>query len=225
MENNNEQICAKEQERVRLEKFKALQKKGQDPFLITKYNVTKRSVEVVKEYDALVKAAQEISVAGRIMLKRVMGKASFFHIQDEDGRIQIYISQNDIGEKAYEEFKDLDLGDIVGVRGKAFTTKTGEISIHANSYVLLAKSLKPLPDKHAGLTDVEQKYRERYVDLIMNEETRETFKTRTAVIKAIREFYDAQGFMEVDTPALATLMSGADASPFKTRHNALGMDM
>ena len=212
-----------EQVRIRMEKLEQLQKEGRDPFLQTLFTQTNNSGQILNGFDKL--DGKTVSIAGRIVLQRVMGKASFCHILDEHGKIQFYISTNDVGEQAYEDFKKYDLGDIVGVTGKVFKTKTGEISIHATTIVLLAKALHPLPDKHAGLKDAELRYRERHVDLIVNEEVREIFKKRSKVIKAVRDFLDNNGFLEVETPVLQNLAGGANARPFVTHHNALDMKM
>lgn len=209
--------------KVRREKLAELQEAGKDPFQITSYDVTMHSMEIKEEYDKW--EGKEVSVAGRIMSKRVMGKASFCNIQDLKGNIQSYVARDSIGEDSYKEFKKMDIGDIVGIRGKAFTTKTGEISIHADSVVLLSKSLQILPEKFHGLTNTDLRYRQRYVDLIMNPEVRETFIKRSRIIKEIRNHLDAQGFMEVETPMLVANAGGASARPFDTHYNALDEDV
>ncbi len=208
--------------RVRREKLKALQDAGQDPFQIRRYDVTHHSNEVRDRFEEL--EGREVSVAGRLMSKRIMGKASFAHVQDLGGTIQVYTSRDTLGEEAYAEFKKDDVGDIVGVKGEVFRTKTGEISIRASEFVLLSKSLQPLPEKFHGLTNVDQRYRQRYVDLITNPESRDVFVKRSKIIRAIRNFLDAQGFLEVETPILVTNAGGAAARPFETHHNALDED-
>ncbi len=204
---------------VRREKLAKLQAEGKDPFRITKFEVTAHSMEVKNHYDTY--EGKEVSVAGRIMFKRIMGKASFCNVQDKDGSIQIYVARDSIGEEPYADFKKMDIGDIVGVKGTVFTTKTGEISIHADSVALLSKSLQVLPEKFHGLTDTDMRYRQRYTDLIMNEEVRDTFIKRSRIISAIRRYLDSQGFMEVETPMLVNNAGGAAARPFVTYFNAL----
>ena len=211
-----------EQELIRRDKLKALQEAGRDPYRITKYEVTHHSAEIQANFDAL--EGKTVSVAGRLMSKRIMGKASFCHLQDLQGTIQAYVARDLIGEESYAEFKKDDIGDIVGIRGTVFKTKTGEISIHAESFTLLSKSLKPLPEKFHGLTNVDLRYRQRYVDLIMNPESKDTFIKRSRIISAIRRFLDAQGFMEVETPMLVANAGGAAARPFETHFNALDED-
>ena len=207
----------------RREKLKNLQEAGKDPFQITKYNVTHHSKEIRNNYDAL--EGQEVTVAGRMMLKRVMGKASFCHIRDKQGDIQAYVARDNIGEDPYKDFKKYDIGDIIGIRGEVFKTKTGEISVHASEVVLLSKSLQVLPEKFHGLTDTDIRYRQRYVDLIMNEEVRDTFIKRSQIIKEIRNFLDERDFMEVETPMLVSNAGGASARPFETHYNALDEDV
>ncbi len=207
----------------RREKLKNLQEAGKDPFQITKYNMTHHSKEIKDNYDAL--EGKEVSVAGRIMLKRVMGKASFCHIRDKQGDIQAYVARDNIGEESYKDFKKYDIGDIVGIRGEVFKTKTGEISVHAVEVTLLTKSLQVLPEKFHGLTDTDLRYRQRYVDLIMNEEVRDTFIKRSQIIKEIRYFLDERDFMEVETPMLVSNAGGAAARPFETHYNALDEDV
>lgn len=204
---------------VRREKLAKLQAEGKDPFRITKFEVTAHSTEVKNHYDTY--EGKEVSVAGRMMFKRIMGKASFCNVQDKDGSIQIYVARDSIGEEPYADFKKMDIGDIVGVKGTAFTTKTGEISIHADSVALLSKSLQVLPEKFHGLTDTDMRYRQRYVDLIVNPEVRDTFIKRSQIISSIRRYLDSQGFMEVETPMLVNNAGGAAARPFVTYFNAL----
>ncbi len=207
----------------RREKLKNLQEAGKDPFQITKYNMTHHSKEIKDNYDAL--EGKTVSVAGRIMLKRVMGKASFCHIRDKQGDIQAYVARDSIGEESYKDFKKYDIGDIIGITGEVFKTKTGEISVHASEVTLLSKSLQVLPEKFHGLTDTDLRYRQRYVDLIMNEEVRETFIKRSQIIKEIRNFLDERDFMEVETPMLVSNAGGAAARPFETHYNALDEDV
>ena len=208
---------------ARRDKLSALQEEGKDPFLVTKYDTTHHSVEISDNYDEL--EGKEVSVAGRMMAKRIMGKAAFTHISDLKGRIQAYVSRDSLGEEEYAAFKKLDIGDIVGVVGKVFKTKTGEISIHADKVELLSKSLKPLPEKFHGLTDTDTRYRQRYVDLIVNEDVRDTFIKRSKIITEIRKFLDNEGFIEVETPMLVSNAGGAAARPFNTHYNALNEDV
>ena len=207
---------------VRRDKLRDLQENGKDPFQITKYDVTHHSMEVKENYEAL--EGKQVSLAGRIMSKRVMGKASFCNIQDLQGNIQSYVARDSIGEEEYKDFKKLDVGDIVGIEGEVFTTKTGEISIHAAKVTLLSKSLQILPEKFHGLTNTDIRYRQRYVDLIMNNDVKDTFIKRSKVLSTIRKFLDAQGFMEVETPMLVANAGGAAARPFETHFNALDED-
>ncbi len=209
--------------KVRREKLAELQAAGKDPFQITKYDVTAHSQEIKDQFDAM--EGTQVSVAGRIMQKRVMGKASFCNVQDLQGNIQSYVARDDIGEESYKEFKKFDIGDLVGIEGKVFKTKTGEISIHASSVTLLSKSLQILPEKYHGLTNTDLRYRQRYTDLIMNEEVRDTFVKRSKIISAIRRYLDGQGFMEVETPMLVANAGGAAARPFETHYNALDEDV
>lgn len=209
--------------KVRREKLAELQEAGKDPFKVTKYDVTVHSSEIKENYE--VWEGKEVSIAGRLMSKRVMGKASFCNVQDLKGNIQSYVARDSIGEESYKEFKKLDIGDIVGIKGTAFTTKTGEVSIHAESVELLSKSLQILPEKFHGLTNTDLRYRQRYVDLIMNPEVRDTFVKRSQIIKEIRNHLDAQGFMEVETPMLVANAGGAAARPFDTHYNALDEDV
>ena len=209
--------------KVRREKLANLQAEGKDPFVITKYDVTHHSMEIKDNYDTL--EGKEVSVAGRMMFKRVMGKASFCNIQDLHGNIQSYVARDDIGEDSYKDFKKYDVGDILGIKGFVFKTKTGEISIHAKEVTLLSKSLQILPEKYHGLTDTDTRYRQRYVDLIMNEDVKDTFIKRSKVISSIRRYLDGQGFMEVETPMLVSNAGGAAARPFETHFNALDEDL
>ena len=209
--------------KVRREKLAELQQAGKDPFQVTKYDVNVHSSEIKEKYEEW--EGKEVSVAGRLMSKRVMGKASFCNIQDLKGTIQSYVARDSIGEEEYKEFKKMDIGDIIGIKGNAFTTKTGEKSIHAESVTLLSKSLQILPEKFHGLTNTDLRYRQRYVDLIMNPEVRDTFVKRSQIIKEIRNHLDAQGFMEVETPMLVSNAGGAAARPFDTHYNALDEDV
>ena len=212
-----------EQNRIRLEKLRALQAEGRDPYRLTRYNQTHRSREILENFEAL--DGQTVSIAGRMMSRRVMGKASFAHVLDRDGQIQIYVRRDDVGEEAYKQFKDFDLGDVIGVEGVVFRTKMGEVSVHAQKVTLLTKCLHPLPEKFHGLKDMDTRYRQRYLDMIVNPEVRDTFVKRSQIVKAIREFMDDHGYLEVDTPVLGTLEIGAAARPFVTHHNALDIDM
>ena len=205
--------------KVRREKLAALQENGKDPFLITKYDVTHHSLEIKEEFDAL--EGQTVCIAGRVMSKRVMGKASFCNVQDIQGNIQSYVARDSIGEEAYADFKKYAVGDIVGIKGEVFKTKTGEISIHAAEVTLLSKSLQILPEKYHGLVNTDIRYRQRYTDLIMNEEVKDTFIKRSKIISSIRRYLDGQGFLEVETPMLVSNAGGAAARPFETYYNAL----
>ena len=209
--------------KVRREKLQDLQERGKDPFQITKYDMTHHSMEIKDNFDEL--EGKTVSIAGRMMFKRVMGKASFCNIQDLQGSIQSYVARDNIGEESYADFKKYDVGDILGIKGEVFKTKTGEISIHATEVTLLSKSLQVLPEKFHGLTDTDTRYRQRYVDLIMNPEVKDTFIKRSKVISSIRRFLDAQGFMEVETPMLVSNAGGAAARPFETHFNALNEDL
>ena len=228
MENNNQNSTS--ELAVRREKLAALKQTGKDPFVITKYDVTHTAPEAISEFEAREESLAEgefvtVRVAGRLVSRRIMGKASFAHLQDGDGKIQLYVARDGIGEEDYASFKKWDVGDIVGVEGHLFRTRTGEVSIHAISMTLLSKSLLPLPEKFHGLTNLEQRYRQRYVDLIVNPEVKDTFVKRSKILKLIREYLDEKGFLEVDTPILLPLEIGANARPFVTHHNTLDIDM
>ena len=212
-----------EQVRIRKEKLAALQEAGKDPFTIVKYDVTHHSQEIKDRFEEL--EGKTVCVAGRMMSKRVMGKASFCHVQDLQGTIQSYVARDSLGVDSYQDFKKLDIGDIIGIKGLAFRTKTGEISIHAEEVVLLSKSLQVLPEKYHGLTNTDMRYRQRYVDLIMNPEVRDTFVKRSKIIREVRNYLDAKGFMEVETPMLVANAGGAAARPFETHYNALDEDV
>ena len=209
--------------KVRREKLAELQEKGQDPFKITKYDQTHHSSDVKERFDEL--EGKQVSIAGRLMSKRVMGKASFCHVQDMKGTLQCYVARDSIGEENYAGFKKFDIGDIVGIRGYVFKTQTGEISVHAEKVTLLSKSLQILPEKYHGLTNVDTRYRQRYVDLIMNPEVKDTFVKRSHIISCIRRYLDNQGFIEVETPMLVSNAGGAAARPFETHFNALDEDL
>lgn len=208
---------------VRKEKLKALIEAGKNPYEIIEFNRSHVTTEIFENYEEL--EGKEVAIAGRIMGKRIMGKASFAHVQDPYGKIQLYVSVNDLGEESYKAFKEDDIGDIVGVRGFVFKTKTGEISIHAKEVTLLSKSLRPLPEKFHGLKDTDLRYRQRYVDLIMNPEVKDTFIKRIQILKEIRSFLDNLGYLEVETPILNNISGGASARPFITHHNTLDIDM
>ena len=224
MNNNQEQeMDLNKLMQVRLEKLEELQKQGKNPYEITKYDRTETSGQIKSNYEEF--EGKDVSVAGRIMAKRIMGKASFCTIQDGDGKIQSYVSINDLGEESYKAFKTYDIGDIIGIKGFVFKTKTEEISIHAKEVVLLTKSLRPLPEKFHGLKDMDLRYRQRYVDLIVNPEVKETFILRSKILKEIRKFMDERGYMEVETPMLTTVATGDAARPFITHHNTLDLQM
>ncbi len=208
---------------IRRDKLTALQEAGRDPFTLTKYNVTHHSAEILNNYDALVE--QKVSLAGRIMFKRGMGKVCFCGLMDNDGQIQVYVRKDLVGDEAYDWFKKYDIGDIMGVTGHVFKTKTGEISVRADEVTLLSKSLLPLPEKFHGLTDKELRYRQRYVDLIVNPDVKDTFVKRSQIMRELRSFLDGRGFLEVETPILTPFEIGASARPFYTHHNTLDMDM
>ena len=209
--------------KIRRDKLKELQNEKKDPFEITKYNRTHTSKQIIENYAEL--EQKDVSIAGRIIAKRIMGKASFCHIQDSEGKIQSYVSLNDLGEELYKEFKTYDIGDIIGITGFVFKTRTEEISVHAKNVILLSKSLRPLPEKFHGLKDMDLRYRQRYVDLIVNPEVKKTFELRTKIIKKIREILDEKGYLEVETPTLNIIPGGAAARPFITYHNALDIEM
>ena len=212
-----------EQTEIRLNKLRALQEAGRNPYAITHFEVTHASDAIVRDYDALENT--EVTIAGRLMSRRVMGKAAFAHLLDCAGEIQIYVKRDDVGEDAYKDFKDWDIGDMLGVKGFVFKTKTGEISVHAKELTLLTKSLHPLPEKFHGLTNTDTRYRQRYLDLIVNPEVKDTFVKRSQILRELRAFLDGRGFLEVDTPILTPFEIGASARPFYTHHNALDMDM
>lgn len=222
------EMSLNDQMQIRRDKLSELVSAGKDPFTITKYSVDSYSVELKEEFAGL--PAEEnsgkiVSLAGRIMTKRVMGKASFFNLRDGKGDIQIFVKKDELGEESYAAFKKMDIGDIVGCKGEVFRTKTGELSVRASELVLLAKALLPLPDKYHGLTDLETRYRQRYVDLIVNPEVKNTFIKRSQILQELRRFLDGKGFLEVDTPILTPFEIGASARPFYTHHNTLDMDM
>ena len=225
MENNNveQELDLNQLMKVRREKLDKLKQEGKDPYKITKFNRTHTSKQIKEKFEEL--EGKDVTVAGRIMAKRIMGKASFCHIQDSEGKIQSYVSINELGEESYKAFKEDDIGDIIGITGFVFKTKTGEISIHAKKVTLLSKSLRPLPEKFHGLKDTDLRYRQRYVDLIMNPEVKETFIKRAEIIKEIRKFMNDKGYMEVETPMLTTVATGDAARPFITHHNTLDLQM
>ena len=217
-------VTLSEQEQVRRAKLQKLVDEGKDPFVKTLFDVTAHSDEIKDNYDSL--EGKEVAIAGRLMSRRIMGKASFTHIADRNGEIQVYVKRDDIGEEDYASFKkDFDIGDIVGVRGIVFKTNSGEVSVHATHFEMLAKALRPLPEKFKGLKDIDAKYRHREIDLIMNESVRDTFVMRSRIINFLRTFLNGKGFLEVDTPILQTVEIGASARPFVTHHNTLDIDM
>lgn len=220
---NTQNTDVNEQIRNRMEKLKVLQENGKDPFEITKYEVTHHTQDIKDNFDEL--EGKEVSVAGRLIQKRVMGKASFCNIADLKGNIQLYVARDAVGEEPYAAFKKFDIGDIVGVKGEVFRTQKGEISVHVSQITLLTKSLQVLPEKYHGLTNTDQRYRQRYVDLIVNPEVRDTFIKRSQIIKEIRNFLDGRDFMEVETPMLVSNAGGAAARPFETHYNALDEDV
>ena len=220
---NNNGPSLSEVLQIRRDKLSELQSSGNDPFVIPKYDQTHHSAEIKDNFDSL--EGKTVSVAGRLMSKRVMGKASFCHVQDLEGTVQCYVTRDDLGEEDYKQFKKLDIGDIVGISGKVFKTKTGEVSVHADKVTLLAKSLQILPEKFHGLTNTDLRYRQRYTDLIMNPEVKDTFLKRSKIISTIRKYLDAQGFIEVETPMLVANAGGASARPFETHFNALDEDL
>jgi len=227
-ENNRQNMQEQQQDigelmKVRREKLAQLQEEGENPFDVTTYNQEYHTNEIIEKFDEM--EGMQVSIAGRLMSKRVMGKASFFDLRDREGKIQLYVTRDDMGEEVYKKFKKLDIGDIVGVTGEVFRTQKGEISVRTNGYTLLSKSLLPLPEKFHGLRDTDLRYRQRYVDLIMNPDVKRTFEIRSKIITAMRNYLDSQNFMEVETPMLNTIPGGAAARPFITHHNALDIDM
>ena len=217
------EVSISEQRQIRLDKLSALVEAGQNPFELTKFDVTKLAADIRENFDAL--EGQTVTIAGRMMSRRIMGKASFRDIRDTSDRIQVYVRRDDVGVDEYMGFKKWDIGDVVGVEGFVFRTQTGEISVHANKVTLLAKSLLPLPEKFHGLKDTDTRYRQRYVDLIVNPEVRDVFNRRSQILRETRAYLDSKGFLEVDTPILVPIEIGAAARPFKTHHNTLDMDM
>ena len=222
-ENNNQELDINQLMAVRREKLERLKEEGRNPFEITKFNKTHTSKEIKDNYEEL--EGKDVTIAGRIIAKRIMGKASFCHIQDGEGKVQSYVSINDLGEDSYKHFKEYDIGDIIGITGFVFKTRTEEISIHAKEVTLLTKSLKPLPEKFHGLKDTDLRYRQRYLDLIVNPEVRGTFIKRSIIIKELRNILDEKGYLEVETPILNNLITGDAARPFETHHNTLDIDM
>ncbi len=212
-----------EQEQIRRDKLAALREAGHDPYLLTKCDVTHKSAQVIADFDAL--EGQDVSLAGRMMSRRIMGKATFAHLLDSEGEIQFYIRRDDVGDESYAAFKAMDIGDLIYLKGMVFKTKTGEVSVHVKELTLLAKCLKPLPEKFHGLTDTDLRYRQRYLDMVVNPEVRAAFRKRSQIITAIRSFLESRGFLEVETPVLHTQAGGAAARPFITHHNTLDIDM
>ena len=221
--NNTQMPDVNEQIKNRMDKLKTLQEEGRDPFEITKYDVTNHTQDIKEHFEDF--EGKEVSIAGRLMAKRVMGKASFCNVADLKGNIQLYVARDSVGEESYARFKKFDIGDIVGVKGEVFRTQKGEMSVHVSEITLLTKSLQVLPEKFHGLTDTEVRYRQRYVDLIVNPEVRTTFMKRSQIIKEIRNFLDGRNFMEVETPMLVSNAGGAAARPFETHYNALDEDV
>ena len=222
-ENQQQEVDLNQIRRNKREKLANLQAEGKDPFRITKYDTDTHSKEIQEDFEGF--EGKSVSIAGRIMLKRVMGKASFINVSDLKGNIQVYVARDSVGDEPYAAFKKFDVGDIIGVKGEVFRTQKGEISVHASELVLLSKNLQPLPEKFHGLTNTDIRYRQRYVDLIMNDEVKETFVRRSKIISAIRRYLDGQGFMEVETPMLVSNAGGAAARPFMTHFNALDEDL
>ena len=218
-----EALSFSEQEQIRREKLSTLMEAGSSPYQITNYEVSQAARHILDHFDEL--DAKNVSIGGRVMTRRIMGKASFAHLRDASGDIQIYVKRDDVGEDTYDMFKNADLGDILGIKGYVFKTRTGEVSVHAHEITLLSKCLKPLPDKWHGLQDMDLRYRQRYLDMIVNPQVRDTFVKRSKIITAIRSFMDEQGYLEVDTPILHTLEIGAAARPFQTHHNTLDIEM
>lgn len=212
-----------EQEAIRREKLQKMIDAGNSPYSITKFELSSDSQTILQRFEEM--EGQDVRIAGRILSRRIMGKAAFAHILDGAGKLQVYIKRDDIGTEEYLDFKQMDIGDIIGIEGFVFRTQKGEISVHAKKLTLLTKSLKPLPEKYHGLKDTDLRYRQRYLDMIVNPEVKDVFIKRSRIISAVREFLDAHGFIEVDTPVLQTIEIGAAAKTFKTHHNALDIDM